>query len=136
MCIYTFVYMYIYIKYMFVCSFYRSVLEPAITFNSDGSQTSGPSAIFSSLPLSPLLTLNMDVPHSWMVQSIYSPYDLDNIHMASVEREVFAEYQLEYILVEGTCTYMYVCTCTYVYVCTCTYVYVCRLCTYMLVIHV
>ena len=111
--------MYIHLYMFVVCSFYRSVLEPAITFNSDGSQTLGPSAIFSSLPLSPLLTLNMDVPHSWMVQSIYSPYDLDNIHMASVEREVFAEYQLEYILVEGTCT------CTYMYIHVRMYVHVC-----------
>ena len=82
-------------------SLYRSVLEPSPSFGPDGSPSPGPSAVFSSLPLSPLFTLSLDVPHSWMVQSTYSPYDLDNIHMASVEREVYGEYQLEYILVEG-----------------------------------
>ncbi|XP_019858458.1 PREDICTED: UDP-glucose:glycoprotein glucosyltransferase 1-like [Amphimedon queenslandica] len=45
----------------------------------------------------------MDVPHSWMVEAIYSPYDLDNIHLASVEDRVEAEFVLEYILVEGQC---------------------------------
>ena len=83
-------------------SFYCSVLNPSLSFHDNGSlASSGFSAIFTSLPVSPLLTLNMDVPHSWMVQSIYSPYDLDNIHLASVEREVYAEFELEYILVEG-----------------------------------
>ena len=92
-------------KYFFLllqcCSLYRSVLEPTLSFGPDGQPSPGPSAVFTSLPQSPLFTLNLDVPHSWMVQSVYSPYDLDNIHMASVEREVYAEYELEYILVEG-----------------------------------
>ena len=83
------------------CSLYHSVLEPTLSFGPDGQLSPGPSAVFTSLPQSPLFTLNLDVPDSWMVQSVYSPYDLDNIHMASVEREMYAEYELEYILVEG-----------------------------------
>jgi UDP-glucose:glycoprotein glucosyltransferase len=85
--------------------FYRSVIQTKLTFDADGRVTSsqGSMAVFDSLPLSPLFTLNMDVPHSWMVQSTSSIYDLDNIHLASVEREVYAEFELEYILVEGQC---------------------------------
>ena len=106
MCACLYVCLPVVLVYLFNCllynnSFYRSVLEPVLSFGSDGSPLPGPSAVFSSLPQTPLFTLNLDVPHSWMVQSSYSPYDLDNIHMASVEREVYGEYQLEYILVEG-----------------------------------
>ena len=90
------------INFCFFFSFYRSVVDTSLSFDSSGSiSTSTSSAIFSSLPPSPLFTLNMDVPHSWMVEAVYSPYDLDNIHLAAVEREVSAEFILEYILVEG-----------------------------------
>lgn len=83
-------------------SFYRSVIDSSLSFDTNGNLvTTSSTAVFNSLPLSPLFTLNMDVPHSWMVQSVYSLYDLDNIHLAAVEREVFAIFELEYILVEG-----------------------------------
>ena len=87
----------IFLLLLHCCSLYQSVLEPTLSFGPDGQPSPGPSAVFTSLPRSPLFTLNLDVPHSWMVQSVYSPYDLDNIHMALVEREVYAEYELEYI---------------------------------------
>ena len=84
------------------CSFYRLVVDTSLSFDSSGFiSTDDTSAVFRSLPPSPLFTLNMDVPHSWMVEAIYSPYDLDNIHLASVEDRVEAEFVLEYILVEG-----------------------------------
>lgn len=82
-------------------SFYRYVLEPELAFQLDGSYALGPLATFSDLPHSPLLTLHMDVPHSWLVESIRSPHDLDNIHLEEVESRVEAEFQLEHILVEG-----------------------------------
>lgn len=84
-------------------SFYRYVLEPELAFQLDGSYAPGPLATFSDLPHSPLLTLHMDVPHSWLVESLRSPHDLDNIHLEDVESRVEAEFQLEHILVEGTC---------------------------------
>ncbi len=110
--------------------FYRYVLEPSLSFTEDGrygsdgvqsvrligaylpvsciglrchpsSLSSGPLAVFSDLPHSPLLTLNMDVPHSWLVEVVWSPHDLDNIHLASVEKAVHGVFELEHILVEG-----------------------------------
>ena len=58
--------------------------------------------VFSDLPTSPLLTLGLDVPHTWLVEPVFSPYDLDNIHLAEVpEGVVHAVFILEHILVEG-----------------------------------
>ena len=78
------------------------MVDTSLSFDSSGwISTDSTGAVFRALPPSPLFTLNMDVPHSWMVEAIYSPYDLDNIHLASVENGVEAEFVLEYILVEG-----------------------------------
>jgi UDP-glucose:glycoprotein glucosyltransferase len=69
-------------------SFYRFVLEPEIHFTSDGRQTSGPMARFANMPTSPLLTQNMQVPENWLVESVRSPYDLDNIRLEDVDSTV------------------------------------------------
>lgn len=58
-------------------------------------------AVFSDLPTSPLFTLSLDVPHSWLVEPVFSPHDLDNIHLAQVPGSIHAEFILEHILVEG-----------------------------------
>uniref|UniRef100_A0A3Q3XP66 UDP-glucose ceramide glucosyltransferase-like 1 n=1 Tax=Mola mola TaxID=94237 RepID=A0A3Q3XP66_MOLML len=80
-------------------SFYRFVLESDVTFLANDTVSPGPSARFMELPESPLLTLNMITPESWMVQAVRSPYDLDNIHIGVVT----AEYELEHLLLEGHC---------------------------------
>ncbi|KAI4575177.1 hypothetical protein MJG53_003107 [Ovis ammon polii x Ovis aries] len=84
-------------------SFYRYVLEPEISFTSDGSFTKGPIAKFLDMPQSPLFTLNLNTPESWMVESVRTPYDLDNIYLEEVDSIVAAEYELEYLLLEGHC---------------------------------
>ncbi|KAK3776845.1 hypothetical protein RRG08_024619 [Elysia crispata] len=86
-----------------VKSFYRYVLEPEVTFDSNGMLTSGPTAKFLDMPQKSLLTLNMDTPESWLVEAVTSPYDLDNILLEEVERSVSADFELEYILIEGHC---------------------------------
>ncbi|GFR77731.1 UDP-glucose glycoprotein glucosyltransferase 1 [Elysia marginata] len=86
-----------------VKSFYRYVLEPEVTFDSNGMLTSGPTAKFLDMPQKSLLTLNMDTPESWLVEAVTSPYDLDNILLEEVERSVNADFELEYILIEGHC---------------------------------
>lgn len=43
-------------------------------------------ALFAEVPESPLLTLNMITPESWMVEAVQSSYDLDNIHLQEVRR--------------------------------------------------
>uniref|UniRef100_A0A3B4WND5 UDP-glucose ceramide glucosyltransferase-like 1 n=1 Tax=Seriola lalandi dorsalis TaxID=1841481 RepID=A0A3B4WND5_SERLL len=80
-------------------SFYRFVLESDVGFLANDTVSPGPVARFMELPESPLLTLNMITPESWMVQAVRSPHDLDNIHLGVVA----AEYELEHLLLEGHC---------------------------------
>uniref|UniRef100_A0A2K5PG06 UDP-glucose glycoprotein glucosyltransferase 1 n=1 Tax=Cebus imitator TaxID=2715852 RepID=A0A2K5PG06_CEBIM len=84
-------------------SFYRYVLEPEISFTSDNIFAKGPIAKFLDMPQSPLFTLNLNTPESWMVESVRTPYDLDNIYLEEVDSVVAAEYELEYLLLEGHC---------------------------------
>ncbi|KAL1140588.1 hypothetical protein AAG570_000518 [Ranatra chinensis] len=84
-------------------SFYRYVLEPSIHFTSDGKQSQGPIAKFSNMPGTPLLTQNMLVPDNWMVESIASPHDLDNIRLDQVDSNVHSQFELEYLILEGHC---------------------------------
>ncbi|XP_068602278.1 UDP-glucose:glycoprotein glucosyltransferase 2 [Brachionichthys hirsutus] len=84
-------------------SFYRFVLESDVTFLANDTVSPGPVARFMELPESPLLTLNMITPESWMVQAVRSPHDLDNIHLQEVGGTVAAEYELEHLLIEGHC---------------------------------
>lgn len=71
-------------SFLFHFSFYRYVLEPEISFTSDNSFTKGPIAKFLDMPQSPLFTLNLNTPESWMVESVKTPYDLDNIYLEEV----------------------------------------------------
>ncbi|KAG8580308.1 hypothetical protein GDO81_007237 [Engystomops pustulosus] len=84
-------------------SFYRYVLEPEIIFTSDHKLSPGPIAKFLDMPQSPLFTLNLNTPDSWMVESVRTPYDLDNIYLEEVDSIVAAEFELEYLLLEGHC---------------------------------
>ncbi|KAF7667496.1 hypothetical protein LDENG_00056440 [Lucifuga dentata] len=84
-------------------SFYRYVLEPEVAFQVDGSFSPGPMAKFLDMPQSPLFTLNLNTPESWMVESVHTRYDLDNIYLEEVENIVAAEYELEHLLLEGHC---------------------------------
>ncbi|XP_034042197.1 UDP-glucose:glycoprotein glucosyltransferase 2 isoform X2 [Thalassophryne amazonica] len=84
-------------------SFYRFVLESDVSFLANDTVSSGPVARFMELPESPLLTLNMITPESWMVEAVRSSYDLDNIHLEEVSGVVTAEYELEHLLLEGHC---------------------------------
>uniref|UniRef100_A0A663MPT6 UDP-glucose ceramide glucosyltransferase-like 1 n=1 Tax=Athene cunicularia TaxID=194338 RepID=A0A663MPT6_ATHCN len=83
-------------------SFYRFVLEPELTYGINKHLPSEPVAKFLELPESPLLTLNMITPESWLVEAVNSSCDLDNIHLQDVST-IIAEYELEYILLEGHC---------------------------------
>ena len=62
-----------------------------------------PSALFNSVPETPILTLGMVTPESWMVEAVTSPYDLDNIHLEKVPVGVTANFELQYLLIEGQC---------------------------------
>ncbi|KAL6485212.1 hypothetical protein MHYP_G00072570 [Metynnis hypsauchen] len=84
-------------------SFYRFVMEADVSFLGNDTMSPGPVARFTEIPESPLLTLNMITPESWMVEAVRSRHDLDNIHLQEVSGVVNAEYELEYLLLEGHC---------------------------------
>ncbi|XP_073481572.1 UDP-glucose:glycoprotein glucosyltransferase 1 isoform X1 [Aquarana catesbeiana] len=84
-------------------SFYRYVLEPELVFTPDHKLSSGPIAKFLDMPQSPLFTLSTSTPDSWMVESVRTPYDLDNIYLQEVDSIVAAEFELEHLLLEGHC---------------------------------
>ncbi|XP_007441084.1 UDP-glucose:glycoprotein glucosyltransferase 2, partial [Python bivittatus] len=84
-------------------SFYRLVMEPELSVGSNNFFPLSLGANFLEMPESPLLTLNMITPESWLVEAVSSPYDLDNIHLKDVDGMVSAEYELEYLLLEGHC---------------------------------
>ncbi|KAM8786828.1 UDP-glucose:glycoprotein glucosyltransferase 2 isoform 2-T2 [Rhynchonycteris naso] len=82
-------------------SFYRYVLEPELTLVANNLIE--PVAKFLDIPESPLLTLNMITPEGWLVETVHSNCDLDNIHLKDIEKAVVAGYELEYLLLEGHC---------------------------------
>nr|XP_060625468.1 UDP-glucose:glycoprotein glucosyltransferase 2 isoform X2 [Anolis sagrei ordinatus] len=84
-------------------SFYRFVLEPELMAGTNNFFPLPPGANFFEMPDSPLLTLNMITPESWLVEAVNSSYDLDNIRLKDVDDVVSAEYELEYLLLEGHC---------------------------------
>lgn len=83
--------------------YYRYVMDPELKFKPDGSVTSGPVAKFTDLPNKSILTLGMDPPESWMVEAVSAQYDLDNILLEEVKGGVMADFDLEYLLLEGHC---------------------------------
>nr|XP_045001230.1 UDP-glucose:glycoprotein glucosyltransferase 2 [Jaculus jaculus] len=83
-------------------SFYRFVLEAELLSGANDSPY-GPVAKFLDVPQSSLLTLNMITPEGWLVETMHSDCDLDNIHLENIEKTVVAEYELEHLLLEGHC---------------------------------
>ena len=61
---------------------------------------------FDHLPVEPIYTLAMEVPHSWLVRPRESIYDLDNIYLASLTGSdritgVQAVFDLDFLVIEG-----------------------------------
>ena len=56
---------------------------------------------FANLPSDPIYTLGLDTPPAWIVSPLESPYDLDNLMLASVTSPVHASFQLKQLLIEG-----------------------------------
>lgn len=79
---------------IFHFSFYRYVLEPEPTFTEDKFLVPGPVAKFLDMPQSPLFTLNPITPESWMVESVRTSYDLDNIYLEEVNENILQQYML------------------------------------------
>eukprot|EP01006_Ploeotia_vitrea_P055307 TRINITY_DN67984_c2_g6_i1.p1 TRINITY_DN67984_c2_g6~~TRINITY_DN67984_c2_g6_i1.p1 ORF type:complete len:1129 (-),score=117.80 TRINITY_DN67984_c2_g6_i1:1176-4562(-) len=86
-------------------SFYRYVLRHELRFDENHGTILPPTAYFTNLPTTLTLTLGIDEPESWIVMSKYAVYDLDNIKLETLgeKKTLYAEYQLEHIVVTGSC---------------------------------
>jgi UDP-glucose:glycoprotein glucosyltransferase len=81
-------------------SFYRYVLESEVKYLNGNMNK--PFAYFHNMPQSPILTMNMHSPESWMVEAVRSPYDLDNICLKDIDNDgANGEFELEYLVLEG-----------------------------------
>jgi UDP-glucose:glycoprotein glucosyltransferase len=60
-----------------------------------------PSVTFGNLPTTPIFTLGLDTPPSWIVSPKTSPYDLDNLLLSSVHSPVSILFTLKQLLIEG-----------------------------------
>ncbi|KAF8062716.1 hypothetical protein HT031_004046 [Scenedesmus sp. PABB004] len=87
-------------------SFYRYAL-PELSRDEAGrvSMPGAPSAYFARLPRKRVLTLNLELPESWLVTPAMALHDLDNLRLDDVPEQVaFAEYELDAIMLTGACT--------------------------------
>ncbi|EUB64911.1 UDP-glucose:glycoprotein glucosyltransferase [Echinococcus granulosus] len=88
-------------------NYYRFVWHPSL-YAPGGGLADPPSAFFDQLPGQSLLILGVDAPHNWMVAPIRAEEDLDNLRLADIaahtgNHRVDAEFELEYLLLEGHC---------------------------------
>ena len=65
------------------------MLEPELQFTAVGGLSTGPQAVFAT------------VPHAWLVELVWGLHDLDNIRLAEFDHGVHGDFELEHILVEG-----------------------------------
>jgi len=102
------------LRFMFNCvdkhsklplkSFYRFAIESEPVYRNGPDRPPVMKIAFHNLPMSSLLTLNMATPENWLVESVRTPYDLDNIHLAELSgNNVWADFELEHLLLEGHC---------------------------------
>lgn len=81
--------MFVHLLFFFLFSYYRYVLEPELLFTQDGALAAGPIANFTEVAVASLLTQNMHVPENWLVESVVTPFDLDNIRLKDVDSSVY-----------------------------------------------
>ena len=78
------------------------VLEPEMILDVD-EEEDGLVARFDDLPKSPIYTMHHHVPENWLTGPVKSVYDLDNIKLENIEGNVYSEFELESLLLEGHC---------------------------------
>lgn len=89
-------------------SYYRFVWHTSLYAPEGDGLGDPPSAFFDQLPGKSLLTLGVDAPHNWMVTPIRADEDLDNLRLIDIaartgDHRIEAEFELEYLLLEGHC---------------------------------
>nr|XP_018263998.1 UDP-glucose:glycoprotein glucosyltransferase [Kwoniella dejecticola CBS 10117]OBR86156.1 UDP-glucose:glycoprotein glucosyltransferase [Kwoniella dejecticola CBS 10117] len=80
--------------------FYRSSIPSKLSFDVDGNVIA-PGVTFQNLPSSPIYTLGLDAPPSWIVSPRTSPYDLDNLVLSNVHSPIHISFTLKQLLIEG-----------------------------------
>eukprot|EP01083_Nonionella_stella_P059930 156778_1 len=87
--------------------YYRFVFDPKMKFDDEtGEIEDNPVALFRTVPRKQLLTMGVETPESWHIQSVYAVHDLDNIRMVELPAGLSTlrvKYQLEHLLVYGHC---------------------------------
>lgn len=84
--------------------FSRFLLSPVQQFE-DGFALP-PSVVFDKLPQEHILTVDVKQPRSWFIASYSTNYDMDNVVLSSLPshvRTLYAQYELQSLLVEGSC---------------------------------
>jgi UDP-glucose:glycoprotein glucosyltransferase len=85
--------------------FYRAASE-ALSFEEEDGRLREPCALFSRMPPSRLMTVNLQTLPNWVVTASRARYDLDNIRladMAAQDRVLTAHFSLENLLLHGAC---------------------------------
>lgn len=87
-------------------SYFRYVFTPSPRFAATGlREVVEERAEFDHLPEDKILTMNVKTPGGWLISTKKAALDLDNILLKPVDlRRVSAEYSLDYLLVEGSCS--------------------------------
>ncbi|GJX20436.1 UDP-glucose:glyco glucosyltransferase isoform X1 [Tanacetum coccineum] len=87
-------------------NYYRFVIPSEDDFSSTDSTVHGPKAFFANMPLSKTLTMNLDVPESWLVEPVIAVHDLDNILLENLgdTRTLQAVFELEALVLTGHCS--------------------------------
>ncbi|KAK4688056.1 UDP-glucose:glycoprotein glucosyltransferase, partial [Tremellales sp. Uapishka_1] len=80
--------------------FYRSSLPSKLQFDVDGNDIA-PAVTFKNLPSTPIFTLGMDTPPSWITSPMESPFDLDNLLLGDIQQPVDVLFQLKQLVIEG-----------------------------------
>ncbi|KAD6454405.1 hypothetical protein E3N88_09111 [Mikania micrantha] len=87
-------------------NYYRFVTPSMDDFSNTDLTVHGPKAFFANMPLSKTLTMNLDVPESWLVEPVIAIHDLDNILLENLgdTRTLQAVFELEALVLTGHCS--------------------------------
>lgn len=86
-------------------NYYRYVVPSMDDFSGSDYAVNGPKAFFANMPLSKTLTMNLDVPETWLVEPVIAVHDLDNILLENLgdTRTLQAVFELEALVLTGHC---------------------------------
>ncbi|KAI3827826.1 hypothetical protein L1987_01912 [Smallanthus sonchifolius] len=87
-------------------NYYRFVTPTMDDFSNTDLTVHGPKAFFANMPLLKTLTMNLDVPESWLVEPVIAVHDLDNILLENLgdTRTLQAVFELEALILTGHCS--------------------------------